>query len=412
MPSLIPLLIFLTILAAIFDAGLVASVVYFLVAVGLFVRWWVRRVPTILTYRRRYDTHLFHGESATVTLELQNHSAIAIPWLQFSERLPLRLGYTSPHTAAAYLPGRSTRHLRYTVRGSRRGLYYLGPLTLSYGDIFGFEDRILRDPGADRLVVYPKIIPLERLLLPSRAPLGALRSRNPLSEDPSRVIGVRDYQLGDSLRRIHWPASARIGKLQVKKLEPAMTLQTILLLDLHPESYERQLVDHYMELSIVAAASFANRLIEIRQAVGLVSNGVDPLADGDPTTEAATTARLPPAAPVTVPAGRGRGHLIRLLEVLARIESGAHLPFATLLQRHAYGLGWGTTVVAITGGHNDELMPALAGLKRSGYTVLLITAGGRRPRTSEDGRAQSLNIPVFRIQEDVQLPALAEVARG
>jgi len=396
-PPFVPLLLFLALVAALFDAGLLVTLAYFFVAVFLFVRWWMQRVPDVLSYRRLHESHLFFDEVATVTLEVTNRSAIPIPWLQFSERLPLRLGYTAPHNGAAYIPSHGVQKLQYAVRGSRRGLYALGPLTLSYGDVFGFEDRILRGAITDRLIVYPRIVPLEQLLLPSRTPLGALRSRNPLSEDPSRVIGVRDYQRGDSIRRIHWPATARQGHLQVKKLEPAMTLQTVLVLDLHPESYDSQLTDQYQELAIVAAASFANRLIDMRQAVGLISNGVD-AEDGEMR------------AAVLVPAGRGRGHAIRLLEALARVESSRHLPLPELLHQQGHGLGWGTTVVVITGSVTPALAPALTTLKRHGYTVLVLLAGGRRLGAAETVIPPT--IPLYRIREERELPAVAEVFRG
>lgn len=411
MPPFIPLLLFLALVAALFDAGLLVTLAYFFVAVFLFVRWWMQRVPDVLSYRRLHESHLFFDEVATVTLEVTNRSAIPIPWLQFSERLPLRLGYTAPHNGAAYIPSHGVQKLQYAVRGSRRGLYALGPLTLSYGDIFGFEDRILRGATTDRLIVYPKIVPLEQLLLPSRTPLGALRSRNPLSEDPSRVIGVRDYQRGDSIRRIHWPATARQGHLQVKKLEPAMTLQTVLVLDLHPESYDSQLTDQYQELAIVAAASFANRLIDMRQAVGLICNGVD-VGDDVGMKDALSSSPHPPlpASAVLVPAGRGRGHAIRLLEALARVESSRHLPLPELLHQHGHGLGWGTTVVVITGSVTTALAPALTTLKRHGYTVLVLLAGGRRLGAAE--AVVPPTIPLYRIREERELPAVAEVFRG
>jgi hypothetical protein len=424
MPPFIPLLLFLALVAALFDAGLLVTLAYFFVAVFLFVRWWMQRVPDVVSYRRLHESHLFFDEVGTVTLEVTNRSAIPIPWLQFSERLPLRLGYTSPHHGAAYIPSHGVQKLQYTVRGSRRGLYALGPLTLSYGDIFGFEERILRGATTDRLIVYPRIVPLEQLLLPSRTPLGALRSRNPLSEDPSRVIGVRDYQRGDSIRRIHWPATARQGHLQVKKLEPAMTLQTVLVLDLHPESFDSQLTDQYQELAIVAAASFANRLIDMRQAVGLISNGTDAGDEGmrrggdeekpglipsSPPHPLISSSPHPPRQ-LIVPAGRGRGHAIRLLEALARVESSRHLSLPELLHQHGHGLGWGTTVVIITGSVTPVLAPALTTLKRHGYTVLVLLAGGRRL-----GGAEAVippTIPLYRIREERELPAVAEVFRG
>lgn len=440
MPPLIPILVFLAIIAAVFDAGALAVVCYFLIAIYLFVRWWLGRVPSVLSYHRVHDTHLFFDETATVTLELRNRSVIPIPWLQYHERLPLRLGYSAPYQGVVYLPANGTRKLAYKVRGTRRGLYELGPLTLGYGDIFGFEDRTIRGGSVDRLTVYPKIVPLEQLLLPSRSPLGALRSRNPLSEDPSRVIGVRDYQRGDSMRRIHWPATARAGKLQVKKLEPAMTLQTVILLDLHPEYYDQQLVDEYQELAIVAAASFAHGLIELRQAVGLICNGIDLLtvpsgplggavaASGASLNGAAHPNGTPDAlgavadsaalvggdvlpsivsGAITIPAARGHGHLIRLLETLARVERSSHLPFSQLLRQHTRGLGWGTTVVVITGGHSAALAPDLASLQRSGYIVLRVVAGGR-----QYGGESTASLPTYRIRAEADLAGVAEVLRG
>jgi len=149
MPPFIPLLLFLALVGALLNAGFLVTLAYFLMAIFLFVRWWMQRVPEVLSYHRRHETHLFFDEAATVTLEVHNRGMIPIPWLQYSERLPLRLGYTTPHTGAAYIPAHGVRKLQYAVRGSRRGLYELGPLTLTYGDI-----RFDSEPGQTRFRVY------------------------------------------------------------------------------------------------------------------------------------------------------------------------------------------------------------------------------------------------------------------
>ena len=49
----------------------------------------------------------------------------------------------------------------------------------------------------------------ETLGLPTRSPLAALATHNPVFEDPSRVTGVRDYQRGDSPRRIAQGSASR-----------------------------------------------------------------------------------------------------------------------------------------------------------------------------------------------------------
>jgi uncharacterized protein (DUF58 family) len=143
----------------------------------------------------------------------------------------------------------------------------------------------------DYLTIYPHIVPLDQLGLPSRLPLGARRSDNPLLPDPSRLVGVRDYQPGDRLRDIHWRATARLGALQVKKFEPSQPLQVALFLDLDESAYDFRTRDRASELAIVVTASLAADIVAQRQAVGLFSNGRDPLAEtrrADPTAPPAS----------------------------------------------------------------------------------------------------------------------------
>jgi hypothetical protein len=215
------------------------------------------------------------------------------------------------------------------------------------------------------------------------------------------------------MRRVHWPASAKAGTLQVKKLEPAMTLETVVALNLHPRDYDQQFIDHFQELAIVAAASFASELVAERQAVGLLSNGADPLGGIPDRGTAISISGKHLATQVSVPAGRGRGHLIRLLEALARVESDEAVPFTRLLRDHVRGLGWGTTVVVITGSVSEELYGTLTGMRREGYAVLLVIAGHVRP-AGQDFEAISAagSFKTFRVRDDRDLPTMAEVLRG
>jgi hypothetical protein len=95
---------------------------------------------------------------------------------------------------------------------------------------------------------------------------------------------------------------------------------------------------------------------------------------------------------------------------LARVESSRHLPLPELLHQQGHGLGWGTTVVVITGSVTPALAPALTTLKRHGYTVLVLLAGGRRLGAAETVIPPT--IPLYRIREERELPAVAEVFRG
>ena len=76
-----------------------------------------------------------------------------------------------------------------------------------------------------------------------------------------------------------WKTSARIGPLQVRRYEPAIALETAIFLNLDAGDYHQPERHHATELGIIIAASIAVHLVEKRQAVGLLTNGYDPLAE-------------------------------------------------------------------------------------------------------------------------------------
>ena len=90
---------------------------------------------------------------------------------------------------------------------------------------------------AQYLTVYPRIVALNSIQIPSRSPQGTMRHTQPIFEDPTRVLGKREYVAGDSLRRVDWKSTAVTGRLQVKLFEPAISLETLIFLNLNAEDY-------------------------------------------------------------------------------------------------------------------------------------------------------------------------------
>jgi len=237
--------------------------------------------------------------------------------------------------------------------------------------------------------VYPKIIPFAAVDIPSRSPQGTLRHSLPLFEDPTQVFGKREYISGDSLRRIDWKASASTGRLQVKLFEPSIALETFVVLNLNGEDYYyRSRVDS-TELAIVIAASLTNWIIEKRQIVGMLVNGRDPLtADGK-------TQAIPPH--------KGKRHLMRLLETLARVEITDNSALVPLLQQQRYQLAWGMTLIVITGKADNELLDELYQARRWGQNASLILVGRDAPDETIRQRARTFGIPVFPIASEGDL---------
>lgn len=317
-----------------------------------------------------------------------------MPWLHVHESLPVELVTPPFHAEVFSLGAGERRFFRYTLHARQRGVYPLGPLSAQTGDVLGLEPARSVDFAAEQIVVYPRMVHMVRLRLPTSSPLVALPARTPLFEDPARVTGVREYQRGDSPRRIHWTATATAGRLLVKQYQPAVARETLLALDLNLDGYEGRRRREASELAIVAAASLANHIIvRERLAVGLATEALDPLAH--------TRERF------FLPARSERAHLISVLEVLARVRLVPATPLADILRRERPRLAWGTTIVAISGRADESLFDGLASLRHAGFAVslVLVQAAALPALTRERAAMLGISIwPVWREQDLERAP--------
>jgi uncharacterized protein (DUF58 family) len=308
------------------------------------------------------------------------------------------------HVAA--LRGKEITKFSYEVQAWRRGYYQLGPMRLSSGDLFGLaEEKIGRFP-ADYLTVYPRITPLHQLGLPSRLPFGTIASRQRLFEDPARPAGVRDFRSGDSMRQINWKASAHTRQLMVKTYQPAISLETAVLLNLHRDDYMRENQANRIEWAIEVAASLAAHLADRRQAVGLITNGMDPLGSGETAVFDEESGRLitqqtnPQTNPqITIPPRPGRANLMKILERLARIESAQTIPFTQWAATACVNLSWGVTILAITPRGDEATCQTLHQLVRTGFNPILITIEPDANFGLVRQRARHLGFTAFNIHQ-------------
>ena len=386
------LLVFLLVLlitGAFLSEDFIFAIVYLLAGSYVLGRWWTLRVLETLEVERRYEKHLFIGEKQTVQLVFKNPSWLPIAWLQVQESLPIELGVLEPYQRVISVPGRGTVEASYSLEARRRGYYSLGPLQVSSGDVFGVEDGANRTWEGEHITVYPRVIPLAKMPFPSSAPLGTLRHHQPIFEDPTRVMGKRDYVPGDSLRRMDWKSSAVVGRLQVKTYEPAISLEITICLDLNRDAYPSRRRFDVPELAIVTAASIAYYVTAQRQAVGLITNGCDPLHRAGRAS--------------SVPMRRGQSHLMRILELLARVEVRETAALADLVGRERVNLPWGSTMALITPQVDDALFGSLFAAQRTGLNIMLILTGPVAGVQNIRQRVNLSGIPLYHIQDEDDL---------
>lgn len=402
MKDLLILVVALLAMAVLMRLDFVYYVIYVLAGIWLLARWATPRSLRQMRVTRHFVDHAFLGETIPVSLELHNTTRLPVPWLRVNEGLPLELATTGHLRRACSLKPRERLVITYQLQCRRRGYYMVGPMQLASGDLFGFADVQGRDVGQQYLTVYPRIIPLVGLGLPSRLPFGTLASTQRIFEDPARLRGLRDYQSGDSMRRINWKASAHAETLLVKQFSPAISLESVVFLNLNTGEYDRQQRYGASEWAIVVAASVASYLARERQAVGLATNGVDRLVQDDNALSPADR-----QAPSPIAARPGRQHLMKLLEVLARIELAERdEPFAVWAQRHAAPLAWGTTVIAVSPNADEAACQGLHTLVRAGLNVVLLAVEPYSRFGVVQERARRLGFSAYLVADEKDLTSL------
>ncbi|MBT4695124.1 MAG: DUF58 domain-containing protein, partial [Planctomycetaceae bacterium] len=276
----------LAILAASFliQSDLLAYAMYTLLTIIVASRYLTNRWVNALQAERSCSKLMANiNDRVGVSLDLVNTGALPIPWVLLEDALPEQaLLYNPPsldlqdsRVKLTMLKPNQNKRLQYSFICNRRGYYQLGPTILETGDLFGLHRRYQIAAAPQFLTVYPRIVPLDGYDLASRRPIGEIKMTHRLFEDPTRIAGVRAYQNGDPLSRIHWRATARTGQLHSKIYEASSVAGVTIMMEFRRKAYPRDGEPFRSELAVTAATSIANAVQVMGQQIGLITNGRD-----------------------------------------------------------------------------------------------------------------------------------------
>lgn len=394
-------------------AVLFHAVVFFLIGLALLllagtVALWGRYCLDRIEYERTFgERRAFCGEEIDYSVRLVNRKPLPLAWVAVDDEFPQELLLRGTPLLSSHKPLRRllsnllslgwyeavTR--RYRLQCRHRGYFSFGPAMLRSGDVFGLTTRTLELEAEDRLLIYPRLVTLTELGIPSRQLFGDLSVRRPIAEDPLRVVGVREYTAGDSSRRIHWKATARTGTLQIKLLESTTSRDLVLFLSVSTFDPEWQgVVPGLLELAIITAAAVADAALRAGEPIGLYANANLPGSD----------------QPARVPASNDPEQLTAIFETLAKLKGFTTIPLNRFLEREARLLPWSATLLVVSAVVNGPLLTTLLHLRRAGRKLALITIG------SEGASLRLPGIPTYNVSdvqpwEEIQALDLRELTR-
>jgi uncharacterized protein (DUF58 family) len=296
---------------------------------------WVRFLSRPVTLNRIIaDGQHVAGDDIPVRLEVDMDGRMPSGALVVRERIA-KLG----ERETVMVNRRGRLRGSYRIESVPRGRYPVESVEAVLEDPFGLERVETKLPAGESLLVYPQLVELDALFSDSGA--RALEGRRLLLRRPTGfdLHSVRDYQQGESLRRVHWPTTAKRGHLMVKELEDAPRDETAVLLDGDAGAIVGVAPDNTFELQVQAAGSILKAHAARGRRASLIVNCASRAYQRVHSFD---------------------GDWLRALEMLAAVEPDGPTPVAALLADEAGPASRALELTVVTASLTPRLAERLA----------------------------------------------------
>ncbi len=380
-----------------FGAG--GKVPYFLFYTSLvifaagFVWSFINRRVSAHCYTESLSTQV--GSKVKFILEVENRSGWPVPWVQCWVQMPGTFGL--PDNLGCYtlsLKAHEKKVLHEELECRQRGRFGWGSMLVRTGDIFAVFTSSQHMGEMKQIVVLPEICDLGDDLgiiysqgLGMNHGLTVRRGRS-----GSEFMGVRKYDSGDGISRIHWKASARSQNLMVKEFEENNNYGFLIILDAAEKHHRGRGPECSLEKAVTLAASLAAMGSRNSYGTGIAVCGAE-------------IAR--------VPLGYGKGHFNLILETLVGVRTEAGPDSWDRFSDSVFsGKRCGTYL--ITGFIDSKLGDRLIGMKNRGWEIVVFllqleSFGGQdiraenRQKEALRLRAGGISVVIVERQTDLRL---------
>lgn len=355
------------------------------------------------------------GQVFEERFRIQNRAPLVRLWIEIRDESPLP-GNAGSRVLSLIGPRQQRTYIAYTLL-HRRGSFVLGPTQLVSGDPFGLFLNTRVQPVQSTLVVLPYIVTLKDFPSPVGMFPGGRAIQRRAAEITPQAAGVRDYEPGDALRRIHWPTSARRDRLMTKEFDQDPQADVWIFLDAYGPIHFSMVDEHAVspkidqlwtwqrktevklppdtfEYAVSSAGSVANYYIRQGRTVGFA-------CAADVTT--------------VISPERGERQLNKILETLTFLNSDGDLPLSALVDSQAPNLPRASTVVLITTTNEPSVDVAVDYLimRNLRPVIVFINAGSFGGSMEGEGiidRLKQRSIPMVVVSRDDDLQQALEGA--
>jgi uncharacterized protein (DUF58 family) len=241
------------------------------------------------------------------------------------------------------------------LRRAPRGRFAVGAAEVVVDDHLGLETVVVSPDSVQPLLVYPRIPDLDGLFTDAARHVGGSRYR-PVGAGGFDFHAVREYEQGESLRKVHWPTTARLGRLMVRELREAPHDDVLVLLQCDGAAVVGPRGDSSFDAQVRAAGGLLRALVGRGRKAALVL--------GARKTELVRVTSLD-------------SDWDSALAALAAVEPDGDLPLERLLEDPAVERTGELLVVAATLGARAVERLLLTGRRRTAVVLVETASFGR-----------------------------------
>lgn len=318
-------------------------------------------------YREVSSSKIFEDESFKISIVIENNKKLPISFLSVTENIPEGIVYNGEkndfkdgqflkHISTYSIGGYKRKVRTYTLKG-KRGTYLIKNMNVKIGDFFGLNVNSKEFEDYIEVLVYPKIIPIGRFNFDITNFNGDSTVRRWLQKDPLYIKGIREYNVEDRMKDIHWKSSLKMNKLMVKEYDFTSERELIIIFNSqcskrHWENIQKDTI----ECGIKILASLANKAIKEGVPTGVWTNSRIMSYVDD------YYSKIKPEL----------NNLKRIMEISARIDYTIKTEFSQYLEENIKNFRNNCTYVIISAYIDEKSSSILYKLSKKGINIRII----------------------------------------
>lgn len=292
--------------------------------------------------RELHPPRVHAGSPSRVDLRVENAGRRRTPVLGLRDAVS---GTRGANLLVGPLTKGEVERAAYRLPTDRRGILQIGPLRVVLTDPFNIARLTMTASGVSELTVYPHIDTIAPVpLTTGNDPMAGAEHPNALGRGGEDFYALREYQVGDDLRRVHWPSTAKHDELMVRQDELPWQGRATVLADIRAAAN----TPDSLELVISAAASVVTASARRQDLVRLITT------EGSDSGFAA-----------------GHAHVESIMEHLAAVEASHDAAFRRVIDRAARS-STGGALIAIVAKMAPKEIEQLARLRQRFGSVTIV----------------------------------------